>query len=52
MQPLGGCGGMLPRKIFNFRKSEIDSGALSDKKCDFCMVEIESSFASAESLCA
>ena len=46
---MGACS---PRKIFNFRKSEIDSGALSDEKCDFCMVEIESSFASAESLCS
>ena len=30
--PLGGSGGMLHRKMFNFRRSEIDSGALSGKK--------------------
>ena len=27
-RPLGGCGGMPPKKIFDFRPSEIVSGAV------------------------
>ena len=36
---------MLPQKYFCFKRSEIDSGALLGKKCDFCIIETESSFA-------
>ena len=46
---MGACS---PSKIFHFRRSEIDSGALLGKKCDFCMVKTESSFVSAGSLCS
>ena len=31
--PLGGSGGMLPQKIFNFRPSEVVSGAFWVENC-------------------